>query len=723
MSILDEAIKYAEDYKFAVFPLYGVIRGICLCGNPDCISPGKHPSTKHGLRDASNDPDVIVNLFKGKVSPNLGIATGPVSGIFVLDVDGPMGEASLAKFPPLPETLTSTTGRGRHLFFRYPEGIKVFTRSSKFASGLDVRGEGGYVVAPPSAHYSGVTYQFLDPEVPIADAPDWLIEITSQRAEKRSPTSYAHTNTNELSDGWTVDDVRDMLAYIDPDITYSDWISIGMALHSGGHSLAIWDEWSQRGTKYSPGCTIPHWKSFKHNGGVSFGTLVHTAQMNGWKPQRDEPISLEDHPAREFLLRVKETFTIKKESGLKSDLYFLDPLLLPGLIGDTIREIVDTSQKAQPELAMMNVLAALGAVYGRRYCSPMNTRTNIYFIGIGVTGCGKDHSRRFIKRLLLEADLDMFLGGDSIISGQGILTDVNLRPAQIMHLDEFGMLLEAMTDERGAHYMKSATKVLTELYSTSCGVYIGGQYADAKTERIRIPYPNLSIYGTTTPEKYMENLTRASISSGELNRYIIMRTKVDMPERRRFDGRSEPSEQVVSAWSALYPGVKMNCSSIAPTPIMVSWTGLDDRIHETGLFEDRKIVSSRASGPLWGRYRENVIKVAMIFAITRNTIVPVINSDDLDIAEAIVRQAVEYTVQMCDSNIEETKHARDCKVVINTLRDNGGSLSQVELTRKTKGYTVKQRDEVLQSLMMQGEIIVDVVKNGSGRPTKLITLA
>lgn len=726
MSILDSAIEYADKYKFSVLPIYGVVRGLCLCGNPDCVSPGKHPSTRHGLKDASNDPEVLVNLFKGQAAPNLGIATGPVSGIFVLDVDGPMGEASLAQFPALPETLTSTTGRGRHLFFRYPDGLKVFTRSSKMASGLDVRGEGGYVVGPPSAHYSGVTYQFIDPDAEIADAPDWLIELACKGHEARkSISNYITTSSNELSEGWTVDQVRDMLVYLDPDMPYSDWIQIGMALHAGGHSLALWDEWSQRGMKYSPGCTIPHWKSFKRDAGISFGTLVHMAQLQGWKPERDEPIALEDHPAREFLLRVRETFTLvpEKQGGLRDNLNFIDALKLPGLIGDTIREIVDTAQKPQPELAMMNVLAALGAVYGRRYCSPMDTRTNIYFIGIGPTGCGKDHSRRYVKRLLLEADLDMLLGGDAIVSGQGILTDIHLRPSQVMHIDEYGMLLEAMSSERAAPHMRAATKILTELYSTSSGIYIGGQYADAKTERIRVPYPNLCIYATTTPERYLESLTRSTISSGELNRYIILRTKVDMPERQRLVGKSEPSENIVSAWSALYPMPRMNCASIAPPPTLVTWTGQDDRIWEMGLFEDKKMASNRMSGALWARYRENVIKVAMIFAITRNTLVPVINSDDLDIAEAIVRQAVEYIVQMCDTNIEETKHGRDCKFFIDLLRDNGGSLTQVELTRKTKGYTVKQRDEILHSLINQCEINVDVEKLTAGRPTKVIRLA
>ena len=69
-------------------------------------------------------------------------------------------------------------------------------------------------------------------------------------------------------------------------------------------------------------------------------------------------------------------------------------------MGDTIREIINTSQKPQPELALLNTLAALGAIFGRRYASPMDTRTNLYTVGTAVTGAGKDHSRRFIKKLM-----------------------------------------------------------------------------------------------------------------------------------------------------------------------------------------------------------------------------------------------------------------------------------------------------------------------------------
>ncbi len=85
---------------------------------------------------------------------NVGIVTGSVSGIFVLDVDGDDGSGSLRKLvlveehSPLPMTLTALTGRGRHLIFRYHAAIR--NNQSKLGAGLDVRGDGGYVVAPPS---------------------------------------------------------------------------------------------------------------------------------------------------------------------------------------------------------------------------------------------------------------------------------------------------------------------------------------------------------------------------------------------------------------------------------------------------------------------------------------------------------------------------------------------------------------------------------------------
>lgn len=107
---------------------------------------------------------------------NWGVATGPGSGVFVLDVDGADGVCSLLNFPRLPNTLAVSTGRGTHVYFRWPTGKTIRNSVGKLGKGLDIRAEGGFAVIPPSIHPDGTQYAYSDPETPILDAPRWLID-------------------------------------------------------------------------------------------------------------------------------------------------------------------------------------------------------------------------------------------------------------------------------------------------------------------------------------------------------------------------------------------------------------------------------------------------------------------------------------------------------------------------------------------------------------------
>lgn len=717
---LNTALYYAN-LGFHVFPVHGMVDpNTCTCGKADCTTPdsrgkvqaGKHPWTHNGLKAGSTDPDTIRQLFTPRKNANIGLVTGPISGIFVLDVDGTEGESSLSNYPKLPHTLTSTTGRGFHYFFRYPDK-KVFTRAGKFAAGLDVRGEGGYIVAPPSVHSTGTIYQFLDDTAPIADAPDWLLDIVC-----RPPAERTYTAPTSPTDKLTTDEIRELLSFIDADCGYDDWIHIGMGLHDEGYGLSVWDEWSKRGAKYTAGCTIPHWKSFRPNSGISFGTVIHMAALNGWKPKEITTMSLDDHPAREFILRVQRgEFAVRADTiaAPSNTSQLFNPLKIEGLIGDTVREIVNTSQKPQPELALLNTLAALGAIFGRRYASPMDTRTNLYTVGIAVTAAGKDHSRRFIKRLMADANLDTFLGEDTIISGAGLLTSITKKPTQVMHLDEFGMLLEAITDQRGAAHMKAVSKVITEMYSSSSGIFVGGQYADRKTDTVRIPSPNLCIYGTTTPEKYAAALSRSAISSGELNRFIVIRPEIDRPQRRRYMGSAAPSSELISQWRDLIDHPPINHSTFTPDIITVQWSGLDDRVWDMGLYEDSQIENNPSTGALWGRYRENVIKVAMILAIARNTVVPIISSSDFDTAEAIIYQAILFASDLATNHMADSEHERDCQDVIAAIRKYP-SCTRTQLYRATQRMDSKQRDNAIKSLLEQERISIEKITENTFKP-------
>jgi putative DNA primase/helicase len=146
--------------------------------------------TRHGVNDATKDEASIRATWTSRPDANVGVATGAVSSIFVLDVDPQHGgEESFAKLVAehgaLPATRTvKTGGGGRHYYFKHPGG-KVRNSVKKLGAGLDVRGDGGYVVAPPSNHKSDGTYEWLDERDP-ADAPAWLLALVVAPPEAKT---------------------------------------------------------------------------------------------------------------------------------------------------------------------------------------------------------------------------------------------------------------------------------------------------------------------------------------------------------------------------------------------------------------------------------------------------------------------------------------------------------------------------------------------------------
>ncbi len=176
-SWLNAALRYAER-GLDVIPLQGVDdRGACRCARPDCPSPGKHPVTPHGVKDASRDPLVLRDWWEVAPDANVAVVTGAHAGVIVLDVDGDPGTTSLGSLPTLPTSWHSRTGRGEHYWFRHPGG--VVPNAVGLRPGLDLRGDGGYVVVPPSRHVTGRVYEWIvgPDDAPLADPPPWLLDL------------------------------------------------------------------------------------------------------------------------------------------------------------------------------------------------------------------------------------------------------------------------------------------------------------------------------------------------------------------------------------------------------------------------------------------------------------------------------------------------------------------------------------------------------------------
>ncbi len=150
-----------------------------------CKAGTKQPAVSNWRRLATRDPARIVRWLGDFPECNWAIATGPASGLFVLDVDGEEGFASylsLCQSYGEIETLGVKTSRGSHLYFRYPATGVVRNSAARVGRGLDVRGVGGYVLTPPSIHPDGVAYEWLGgvEDRPIASAPPWLLRAIEE---------------------------------------------------------------------------------------------------------------------------------------------------------------------------------------------------------------------------------------------------------------------------------------------------------------------------------------------------------------------------------------------------------------------------------------------------------------------------------------------------------------------------------------------------------------
>jgi hypothetical protein len=201
--LMDTALRLAAQGR-AVLPCHGIVDGKCTCGDCGCESPGKHPRTPNGVKAATKDLEQIRLWWLEHPDSNLAIACGLPSGLLVLDVDGVEGEVALRALNlDLPATLEVTTGRegGRHIYFAVPDGAP----SRTFGKHLSARGNGHYVISPPSLHVSGKRYRWANGLSPIMPAPDVLLQVLKTTAQV---VSIENRSASDQTDGHISDGTR-----------------------------------------------------------------------------------------------------------------------------------------------------------------------------------------------------------------------------------------------------------------------------------------------------------------------------------------------------------------------------------------------------------------------------------------------------------------------------------------------------------------------------------
>lgn len=698
---------------WAVLPLHSMLGDFCSCRSLNCKSLGKHPWTRHGLKEASRDPADARVWWTRWPQANIGVRTGEISGFWVLDIDPRNGgDDQLADLElehgELPPTLMAHTGGGgRHYFFRLPpEGISC----GKLAEGIDIKGEGGYVVAPPSNHASGGVYRFHDREAEILDAPDWLL-----MRPRRVPSPVLQLGADQVEhEPEKAREIRAALTLVPAD-DRDEWIHVGMALHSAtdqvGEAVAfnLWTEWSKRSSKYDAADQARVWASFDDAGGVTLATLFAIAKRYGF----DVRASSRSEPTPGEIPTIDQVELADPEDDGVVEMP--DILLNPhGVLYEIVDWIESTAVRPQRPFAVAAALTVVGTILGRRYATDTGIRTNLYLVGIGPTGCGKNHARTAAKKILSSCGLSDRIGGEELASGQAILSRVAKSPTVLFQLDEFGLLMQSIQNPNAGNHMTAILTNLMKLFSSAGDTYIGTEYADQeKRPRVEIECPNVSVYGTTTGETFWKALGSGHVVSGYLNRLLCVETSVQRPRRQKPVRTLVPAgvvEWAKRASSMAAVGDGGNLVGFNPSePVVVPMSSgaeemfdqLDDEITEL-MRRDR----GTGIDSLWNRTWELSAKIALILALSRSLQRPTIEVMDATWAITFVKWAQsrmihEVKIRVADSPFQAK--VKECLVALMQAGSSGLTERDMGRTSVWARLPPRERAAVLEALEVAGQ--------------------
>ena len=456
----------------------------------------------------------------------------------------------------------------------------------------------------------------------------------------------------------------------------------------------------------------------------------------GWAPPASitlnaavAALAAQPHPAAGLLSRIAVT---TKPTPVPLKPYRVPPELLDvdGALRLFIEYATSTAVSPQPFLALGAALCLIGAVAGRRYRTPTDLRSNLYAIGIADSGSGKDHARRCVKRLLFAAGLDRYLGGEDLASSAGLLASLQLHPARLFQVDEFGQFLKLVLGSRAPFHKAAIWTELTKLYTSAAEAFIGTEYALQKDRpRITIHQPCACLWGVTVPGPFWQAIEGGSLADGSLARFLVFLTDEHYPPRNGTPQIGEPPAELVAALQAIAAGkpdhdaggnlAEIMQAIAAITPYTVPLTTDAElamaRVQDTATDLLRAHQGTYATA-LFGRHAENTAKLAMLAAVSRNPPNPVTEARDVLWATRLVEHCIGTLLREAERLVADTPAHGRLKKVLEVIRA-AGRIRRTEFTRRTQFLSKHERDDAIATLLDSKQIAIELAANASGPDT------
>jgi hypothetical protein len=733
--MIKTALQYA-DLGWAVFPVHYINKsGGCSCGKRDCRTPGKHPYTKlarSGFKNATTDPETIKRWFTAVPNANIAIATGRASGsLLVIDVDtkdGRFGEetwtALVDENGGYPDTLEAVTGSGgRHIYFYYPGNVQIGIGTNVLGDGVDVRADGGYVLAPPSNHVKGD--YFWDTAVEfnqctIATVPDWILDRAKGTGSGGTPRRRKRAERVIPLSPEKVTEIRSALDFINAD-DRDIWLRVGMALKSseaGQQAYGLWTEWSRSSPKFDAADQRKTWDYITPEGGVGLSTIFFMAKDAGW---------VEPQPA----VRVADTGTT--EIVQRPEIEEPDGLLEPPGVLAVIRDyILEYAPRPQPLLAINAGLVLCGTVVGRKVAGKTGLRTNLYTVSVGDTASGKEFPRIAIKYICESAGIGALLAGESIASGSGIFSRLDQNRTCLFQLDEFGAMLDSLFSSQKT-YHREISRNLIIAHTGALSSVKTAEYANkAEKPMYDIPHPCPLIHATTTPVDLYKALSSEQVLSGFLNRFIVVEAPKKRPELRDdvsvVDAESVPTE--IIDWvlaarnipeAAMKTGDLTGLTDSGKNPIIIDKTpDAVEMYREYRRYSESMIDRHQRDGlgHIWSRAWEHAERTGVIVACADN---PVDSLIDEPVALWSINWVDYHVRRLCDAikhRVADTDFERVSKQFLRYIKAAGErGLTDREINRQAPftRYNIREREAVLDSLKKADQIQQYRIRTQKGR--------
>ena len=389
-------------------------------------------------------------------------------------------------------------------------------------------------------------------------------------------------------------------------------------------------------------------------------------------------------------------------------------LSVPGVLQDCVNHYTVTAIKPQPQFAVQCALAFGSVAMGRSWVTDQRNFTSLYFLNIGETGSGKEHTKTVLEELLEDAGLEELIGPAGYTSSAGVLSALTNKPTHVSVIDEMGRQLKAAAARGNQHKADSITSIM-EVFGRTDGTLRQAGYATntmksseaAKLESV-VKRPSLTLVGMSTPSEFMQAIGGGDVSSGLLNRFLIVKSEigVQMSQKKR---RSSISVRL-SAWAKEQASAQVgdldagNIHDMPPHPIEVPFTQEAENLlrqYEERLVTAIKKETGTGLEAMYNRSREIAMRLSLIVA--RSLGQDEISRDAMEWSIDYVNHYAKQTIEMFRSNMSEGPFEATCKAVYAKIEKSGlAGLTERDLSRSVSTFANldrRKRADVLDALM------------------------